>query len=75
MFWGAAYFLARRRSWVVTAIPLLLALYAITDLLLQAVFSIEPTPLAIWLMRTGAYVALVLLTSWALGRGASYLTQ
>lgn len=75
MFWGAAYFLARRRSWVMTAIPLLLALYAIVDLLLQAVFTIEPTPPAIWLMRTIAYAALVLLTSWALRLGASYLTH
>ncbi len=77
VFWGAALALWLRRPWSRQSVPIFLAVYALYDIILQALFVRIPQSGSVWLMRVLLYSMLVAFTVWALNRTAvkSYFTQ
>lgn len=77
LFWGAALALWLRRPWSRQSVPIFLAVYALYDIILQAIFVRVPQSGSVWLLRLLLYGMLVVFTVWALNRTAvrSYYTQ
>jgi hypothetical protein len=71
LFWGLTILLWMKRPVVRQAIPILLLLYALLELILLLFFAQAPTARRAWLLDTLFYCGTILFVYWALNRSAA----